>query len=221
MCIRDSGWRASVSSATSFRVPTLYQRFSKYGVSTLQPETGRNLELGLNYAEAGNSFGVSVYRNQLTNLLAFLSGAPASVCPVPATGCYANTAEAQYQGVTLSAQRVWGVGRVWGSLDLQDPRDRVTGKLLQRRATHHATLGLQTRALGWTLGGDLLLSAQRYDDAANTTVLPAYAVLNLFAQNRLGREWSLLLRVDNATDAKYQLAAVTYTHLTLPTSDLV
>ncbi len=199
-------WRASISTATSFRTPTLYQRFSKYGVSTLVPESGRNVELGLKYTEGSDQFGVAVYRNTLSNLLTFLSGATAAGCPVPASGCYANTAQAQYQGIEFSAQHAFAGVRAWGSLDIQDPRDGVTGKLLARRATQHAVTGLDTQLWGWTVGGDLELSSLRYDDAANTTVLPGYVLLNLSAQNRVSKDWSVLVRVDNATDTKYQLA---------------
>jgi len=199
-------WRMSASTASSFRVPTLYQRFSKYGVSTLVPESGRNAELGVHYTSGPNAFGVVVYRNTLTNLLSFLSGPAAASCPVPANGCYANTAQAQYQGVSFSAQRALDLGRLWGSLDLQDPRDNVTGKLLARRATHHAVVGLDTRFESWSLGGELQLSSMRFDDAANATVLPGYVLLNLSAQRRVSREWSVLVRMDNVTDTKYQLA---------------
>jgi vitamin B12 transporter len=52
----------------------------------------------------------------------------------------------------------------------------------------------------------MVLSALRYDNAANTDVLPGYVLLNLSAQRRLGKEWTALVRVDNATDASYQLA---------------
>lgn len=201
------GWRASVSSASSFRAPTLYQRFSKYGVADLAPESGRNVELGVKYAQQGTELGVSVYRNTIGNLLSFLSGASAAGCPVPASGCYSNTAEAQYQGIGLSAQRRFDTVRLRGSLDLQDPRDRVSGKLLARRTTHHATLGLDTWVDDWTLSANLQLSAMRYDDAANTTVLPGYVLLGLSAERRLGRSWTLLARLDNATDTQYELAS--------------
>jgi vitamin B12 transporter len=125
---------------------------------------------------------------------------------VPASGCYTNVGEALYRGVTFSAQQTFGDVRTWGSLDVQDPRDNVSGLLLPRRATHHATLGLDTHVGAWTWGGDMVLSALRYDNAANTDVLPGYVLLNLSAQRRLGKEWTALVRVDNATDASYQLA---------------
>ena len=202
----NSAWRAAVSSAASFRVPTLYQRFSKYGVAGLQPESGRNVELGLKYAAGTDALGIAVYRNQVTNLLTFLSGNTATGCPVPANGCYGNTAQAQYRGITLSAEHNFGAVHSWGSYDLQDPRDSVSGNLLARRATQHAAVGAETTLSDWTVSGDLQLSSLRYDDAANTTVLPGYVLLGLSAERALTRDWRLRVRLDNATDANYQLA---------------
>ena len=199
-------WRVLGSSSTSFRVPTLYQRFHPtYGVATLSPESGRSVELGVKYAKGMQAFGVVVYRNTVSNLLIFVSGT-SSGCRVPASGCYTNVGEAVYRGITVSAQQSFGDVRAWGSLDLQDPRDNDSGKLLARRARHHATLGMDTRVGSWTLGGDMVLSALRYNDAANNEVLPGYVLLNLSAQKSLGKEWTALVRVDNATDATYQLA---------------
>ena len=65
---------------------------------------------------------------------------------------------------------------------------------------------MDNRVGSWTLGGDMLLSGWRYDEAANTNLLPGYVLLNLSAQKRLGKEWTVLARVDNATDTSYQLA---------------
>lgn len=190
-------WRLSGSSSTSFRVPTLYQRFHPtYGVATLSPESGRGVELGVKYVQAAQEFGVVVYRNTVSDLLVFNTG----------TSRYTNVGEALYRGVTFSAQKLFGDVRTWGSLDLQEPRDAVNGKLLTRRATHHATVGLDTRVGPWTWGADMVLSALRYDDVANTTVLPGYVVLNVSAQRRIAKDWTALVRVDNATDATYQLA---------------
>ena len=56
------------------------------------------------------------------------------------------------------------------------------------------------------MGAQALLSSARYDKVPNATVLPAYAVLNVSATRPLSPQWSVLVRVDNATDASYQLA---------------
>lgn len=205
----QAGWRATASTGTSFRAPTLFQRFSVYGTPSLQPEKSRNLELGLLYAMDSTSFGLTVYRNNVSNLITFVGGngnCPSGRTSLSGRGCYANTAEAVYQGITLTAEKQMDSFKLHGTLDLQDPRDAITGKLLARRSTHHATAGVDTRLGDWTVGADLQMSALRYDDAANNTVLPGYVLLGLSGENRVSKDWTLLVRVDNATDAVYQLA---------------
>ena len=67
-------------------------------------------------------------------------------------------------------------------------------------------VSLQTAWQGWTVGTELHFSGMRYDDAENTTELPEYALLNLYAQTQIGKDLSVLLRVDNAGDVPYVLA---------------
>ena len=195
-------WRATASVGTAFRAPTLYHRFSEYGVATLQPETSRNAELGLRYAQDRSSFSVVAYRNRVSNLISF---AGAGTC-ASAFGCYANTARAQYEGVTFAGSyHVAGV-QLHGSLDLQNPRDLDTGKQLARRAKRHATLGADTRIADWTVGAEVQASGRRFDTVANTNVLRGYALVNLHASTRIARDYTLLARVDNLADKDYQLA---------------
>jgi vitamin B12 transporter len=198
--------RVSASAGSSYRVPTLYQRFSQYGVANLRPESGRNTEFGVKYQEGSTSFGVTAYRNRLTNLLSFLSGAQATGCPSPALGCYANTAQAEYAGVTFAAAGRIGNFNVYGSLDSQNPRDLTLGKQLPRRARQHAILGTDTQIGAWRYAADLLLSQKRFDTTANTTELPGYALVNLSVSTQLSRDWKFMAKLDNATDKDYQTA---------------
>ena len=195
-------WRATASVGTAFRAPTLYHRFSDYGLASLQPETSRNAEIGLRWAQGSNTFSVVAYRNRVRNLIAY--GAAGSC--VSTWGCYGNTARAVYEGVTLAgAYRIAGVN-LRGSIDLQNPRDTATGKQLARRAKRHATLGADTQWAGWTLGAEVQASGQRFDEAANTRVLGGYGLVNLYASTRLARDYTVLVRLDNLADKDYQLA---------------
>ena len=195
-------WRASASAGTSFRAPTLYQRFSEYGIAGLEPETGRNVEVALRWREGASEFGAVAYRNRVTNLITF--GA-AGACASP-FGCYANTASADLRGLTLNGAHRIGLISLRGSLDFQDPRDRDSGHLLARRAKRHATLGAEYAFAGWSLGAESQASSPRFDNAANTVQLGGYTLFNLYASRRLGRDWTVLARVDNLTDKNYQLA---------------
>ena len=195
-------WRASASAGTAFRAPTLYQRFSEYGVPTLVPESSRNVELGLRWSRSDSSVGLVAYRSKVDNLISFV-GAGTCVSPF---GCYANTARAEYSGATLSASQMVGDVNLGASLDLQNPRDLSTGKQLARRARQHGTLTADTRAGAWQLGAEAQFSGQRFDDAANTRPLGGYSLLNLSASTPLAKDWTLLARVDNLADKRYELA---------------
>lgn len=195
-------WRATASVGSSFRAPTLYQRFSQYGVAGLQPEEGKNVEVGLRYTQGATTAGVVAYRNRITNLIAFGAAGPC----LDGFGCYGNTARAQYEGVTLSAGHRVGDVTLRASADFQDPRDLDTDRQLARRSRRHATVGADWRLAGWTLGAEVQTSAMRWDDAANTRRLGGYALLNLSATTQLTRELGLVARIDNVGDKDYQLA---------------
>ena len=202
-------WRAKASAGTAFRAPTLYQRFSPYGSADLLPETSRNLDMGVAFADGPNAFGLTLYQNDVSNLIQFEDNK--GTCPAndpmdPFGGCYANTAKARYQGVTLTGRYLIGNVTVSGSLDVQDPRDGATGKLLARRAQQHGKLAVETRLQGWAVGAELQASGLRYNDAGNTTELPGYVLLGLHAQSQVAKNWTVLVRLDNLTDAKYELA---------------
>ncbi len=195
-------WRATASVGTAFRAPTLYQRFSDYGVAALQPETARNAELGLRYSQGSSSFGVVAYQNKVENLITFSSPGPCA----SAFGCYANTARAQYSGVTLTGTYTWAEVQLGASLDLQNPRDEIADKQLARRAKQHGVLTADTRLGSWMLGAELQFSGERFDNVDNKLVLAGYSLLNLSASTAIARDWTLLARVDNLTDAQYELA---------------
>ena len=196
------GWRATVAAGTSFRVPTLYQRFSEYGQPALQPEKGRNIELGLHWAQGDSRFGVTAYRNRVTNLIVF--GAPGPCAG--AFGCYENAGRARLQGVTVSGAHRLGAVNLAGSLDLQSPRNALTDKLLPRRAQRLLKLSADTRVAGWTLGAEWQAASHRWDNAANTRRLGGYGLVHLYASTTIARDWQLLARLDNLGDKSYQLA---------------
>ncbi|MFY3385563.1 TonB-dependent receptor domain-containing protein [Paracidovorax sp. MALMAid1276] len=195
-------WRVTASAGTAFRAPTLYHRFSEYGVGSLNPESSRNVELGLRWAEGSSSFSVTAYRNRVQDLITF--GRPG---PCASTfGCYMNTARAEYKGVTLAASHKLGSVQLRGSIDLQDPRDLDTGKQLRRRAKRHATLGADTVIAGWTVGAEVQASGHRFDNDANTLRLGGYGLVNLYASTRIARDFTLVARLDNAGDKHYEVA---------------
>ena len=207
-------WRLTGTLGNAFRAPTLFQRFSIYGSSNLQAETSQNVEAGLRYSNDEGSWGITAYSNEVSNLIVYDGSVPENSCAarkknakgVLDGGCYRNIAKARYEGVTISATREFGSVSARASLDFQNPRDVSTGNLLARRARQHAVVAIEVPWSGWVVGSELQLSSMRYDNAANTAELAAYGLLNLYAQTKIGKDLTALLRLDNANDAQYQLA---------------
>ncbi|MDC8785799.1 TonB-dependent receptor plug domain-containing protein [Roseateles koreensis] len=202
-------WRLVGSVGNAFRAPTLYQSFSDYGpklsiagVKPLDPEKGRNAEVGLKYAQADNEFSVTTYRNLIDNLIIF---GDAGTCN-SAYGCYQNVNRARLQGLSLSGSTLIAGVQLRASLDLQAPKDEDTGNLLARRAREFGSISAQTQWMGFDLGAGVVASGKRYDDMANKKNLGGYALLNLNLGYALSQDLKLQVNLDNALDKQYQTA---------------
>ncbi len=195
-------WRASASAATSFRAPTLYQRFSEYGVAALVPEKGRNVELGLRWGDTAQQASLHLFRNNVSDLINFGDAGP---CASP-FGCYANVGRARYEGASLAGNTALGATRLRASLDWQKPRDLDTGLQLARRARKAAKVGVDVPWSGWWFGSELLATGARFDNAANTVVLSRYTLVNLSAARELWPGLRLEGRIDNVTNRAYETA---------------
>ena len=195
-------WRVTASAATAFRAPTLYQRFSEYGLATLTPEKARNVELGLRWADGTTAFSATAWRNRVRNLIGF--GDP-GLC-VNSFGCYENVGRVRYEGVTFTGRGILaGVG-LQGSIDWHDPRNLDTDTLLARRARVMGKLAADTSWAGWAVGLEWQASGARYDNAANTQRMGGYGLVNLRASRPIAPGWLLEARVDNLGNQDYQLA---------------
>ena len=64
-----------------------------------------------------------------------------------------------------------------------------------------------TSLAGVTVGGDLRLVGDSFDDAANAVPLDGYALATVRASVPIGERVELYGRVENLTDADYQTAA--------------
>lgn len=198
-------WKVHAAAGKAFRAPTLYQRYSEYGVAALQPESGRNVEVGVTYSQDVHLVSLTAYRNSVKNQITFAASGPCA----SSFGCYENTAKARYEGVTLAGQtQVAGV-LLKGSLDWQDPKDVSTGNMLARRAKRYGNLGAEYSVAGFLLGAEMQSSSYRWNSAGNTAAtnrMGGYTVWNLHASRALGDDWTLTARLDNASDKKYELA---------------
>ena len=193
-------WRAVLSAGTSFKAPTFNDLYYPgYANPTLRPERGQNIEFGFRWSVAESNASLTVYQNNVRDLIQFECDANFNCAPQ-------NVAKAQLRGVTLAGGTQLGGVRVDGSFDLADPRNTTTDTQLARRAREHGAVKLSGDLFGVTTGIELLASGRRFDNASNSRALPGYAVLNLHASKQLWPGVRLGMRLENATDRDYQLA---------------
>lgn len=198
--------RLNGSVGTSFRAPSYNELYyPKYGVPTNRPESGKNAEAGIYYEKGSDQFSAVYYRNRVTDLLVYALPCPVSPAAYP-FGCAYNVNEALLTGITLGASTRMGAFTLRGSLDFQNPRDETTDKLLARRARRHGLVALDYRAGPLLAGVETQFSGKRFDDTANTAELGGYALLNLYANYTLNRDWSAYARWNNVLDKDYRLA---------------
>jgi vitamin B12 transporter len=201
----NDAWQLRASAGSAFRAPTLFQRFYKYGGNAgLEPESSDNIEAGLKYAYQNDSLSLVAYRNRISNLIDYFY----------ATGecnCYENIDHARLQGLTLSVATRYRDVKFSGSYDRLDAKNTDTGKALARRADNSLKLAADTQWQAWQLGGEWQWVDKRFDDKANKTVMPSFQLFNLWGQRQIDKDFSLLLRLNNAFDQSYQLANDYYT----------
>ena len=197
-------WRATASYGTGFKPPSFndlyYPGFSN---ASLEPEIARNVEAGIGWAGTAGEWRTGAraigWYNRIDQLIVFQCDASFNCAPQ-------NVARATLTGVSLIGDASWRGTSVTASVDLQDPKDDVTGKLLPRRARQYGALALSQAAGPVQLGVQVIASSYRYDDAENTRRLGGYTIVNFTAEWTVGRGVTVLARGDNVTDRDYALA---------------
>ncbi|MBY0555775.1 MAG: TonB-dependent receptor, partial [Burkholderiaceae bacterium] len=198
--------RASASYGTSFRAPTYNELYyPSYGNPANKPEPGKNAEIGLHYAHGTTTVNANYYRNRITDLLVNTTPCPYGTAAYK-FGCAYNVNHALLAGLSLSASQQLGAFTFSASGDWQDPKDETSGKRLARRSRQHGNLTADYSAAGWKAGVEVVLSGDRFDDAANKSRLAGYGLVNLYATYQLNRDWSTLVRWNNVGDKQYDLA---------------
>lgn len=190
-------WRIGGSYGTAFRAPSFNQLYYPDtgfggGNPNLKAERAKNAELSLKWERGPHNASLTVFHNKVRDLI---SGWPP-----------ANVGRARLEGVSLAYGGTLAGWTLDASLDLQRPRDEDTGKRLVRRADEQFKLRARTDSGSWRYGAEWQLVGDRYENATNTIRLGGYGLVNLFADYKVDRQWSLFARANNVFDKKYVLA---------------
>jgi vitamin B12 transporter len=201
--------RLRASYGEGFKAPTLFQLLSDYGNDALRPERSRSFDLGVMWrTRSAPTWGaVTLYRRDSTDLIDFVScfGVSDGICTNRPFGTYDNVGRARAQGFEVE----FGLAptarlRTTIAYSYLDAEDRASGKELARRPRHALTATLDWSApLGVTLGGDVRLVGDSFDEAANLVPLDGYVLMDLRASVPLGERIELFGRIENLFDARY------------------
>jgi vitamin B12 transporter len=195
-------WRLTASYGSAFKAPTFndlyYPDFFGFPTSNpnLKPEKSDNVEASVRYQDSDSSASVTVYENNIRNLIAL-----DALTFVPF-----NVNKAEIQGVTIAGNQRWGNWELSGSADIQSPRDKETDNLLVRRANHHGKLNLAYTWQDWRLGAEAITSSARYNDSANEFRMGGYTIYNLTGQYKINADWTVQARANNVFNKNYRLA---------------
>lgn len=189
--------RVTASYGTAFRAPDATDRFGFGGDPELDPEKSRNAELGLHHrVSASQTVAVNAFDNRIKDLIEYDLGANQMM----------NIGRARIRGVEASYEYSANPWRARVEAIAQDPEDETTGEQLARRAARSLTASFDYDAGRWQAGADWLLASRRKDTAFSDTFNPGYGLVNLTAQYRLAKQWSLQGRIENLFDQDYTLA---------------
>ncbi len=189
-------WSAGASWGTSFVAPSFNQLYYPgWGNPNLQPEEGEQAELSLRWKSGAHSVRGTWFDSRIRG---FITSGPAPV----------NVPRARIEGLALAYEGRWGNLALGTSVDLIDPRNVTAGasfgNVLQRRAKRALKAHADWLQGPWSLGVSWSAYSDRFDDAANTVPLPGYGTVDLRADLRLSRDWTVGAKLNNAGGKAYE-----------------
>jgi vitamin B12 transporter len=197
-----NGMRVTAAYGTAFKAPTfndLYYPFS--GDASLQPEESQNAELSIagKLADGKTTWSANAFSNNIDNLISYR----------PPTYQVSQTDKARIQGLELSAGTQLAGWDVAGNVTLQNPENRSgadAGKTLIYRPEQFASVDIDRDLGKFRVGTSVRGESQRYTDDANTASakLPGYGTVDLRADYRVAKDWTVGAKIGNVLDKDYQ-----------------
>ena len=205
------------SYGEGFKAPTLYQLFSPYGNESLQPESGHGWDAGIEQRLFKDVTVSAIYFNRATaNMIDFVScfGSSLPRCATQPLGFYENVQRTSVDGLELALTAVIGE-RLHFSVNYtgMDAENAVRGsanfgRQLARRPRETANGEI---TYDWNSGLSTTLAVQHagrsFDNAANTSVLDGYTLVDLRAAYTFSPELQIYGRIENVSDEDYATAS--------------
>lgn len=212
-----TGTTVRASYAEGFKVPSLFQLFSNFGNTTLQPERSQGWDAGITQSLVDGRLELSAtyFQRDSEDLILFIG------CRAPFTGICTNRPFGTYDNVGLARARGAEFAvtmRPTDSFTVQvthgyvDSRNRAAGTVnfdrrLPRRPENATSLLVDYRwPFGLETGFTLTNVSAAFENAANTLRLPGYTLGDIRAMMPLGKNLELTARIENLFDESYETA---------------
>jgi vitamin B12 transporter len=195
-----------------FKAPTLFQLYSFFGNTTLQPEQAKSFEVGVEQKLIDDTLtlGVTLFQRNSRNQIDFISclGQTTGICTNRPFGTYDNVKRSRAKGVeTTLAIKPTDAFTIQANYTYVDAEDSTTGLTLLRRPKHSLNLDMDWRAREWLrVGASMRVVSDSADSDFQTftrTSLDGYTLFGLRASVPIGESFEIFGRVDNLFDVSY------------------
>ncbi|MGL5947613.1 MAG: TonB-dependent receptor domain-containing protein [Aeromonas sp.] len=189
----NSQHRARLSYATAFRAPTFSDLYYPGSENPkLKPEMAENLELGLSGHYPNLDWSLDLYRNDLTDMIAFGDDFRSY-----------NINQARLLGAEVGVNFKAGLLTHHLSYDFTRAQDRSANKKqLDRVAKHKGSWRGEFNFRGFTNNVEVLYVGERTD--LGSQPLPSYTLLNIATRYDVTPVLSVGGRIDNLLDRDYE-----------------
>jgi len=195
--------RAWLSYGTAFKAPNLidlyvnFPSFFFFANPNLQPETSRNIELGLQLQAMGAHWQMNAFRNNINNLIT----ADASFTSLT------NAHKAQINGLEASVELLVAAWAINANLTVLDHENQSSQQELLRRPNQSLALNLSRTFGKFDLVAKVLAHSKHHDiDPVSfaPSVVGGFATTDLVFGYQLNQSSNLRLRLGNIFDKSYQ-----------------
>lgn len=206
----DGATTVRASYGEGFKTPSLFQLFSDYGNTTLNPETSKGWDAGISQKllDGAIEVGATWFHRNTANQIVFIS------CSLPLTGIctgrpfgtYDNVARARAQGLEfgLTLKPVEAL-TVQANYSWIDAENRANGLQLARRPSQSVNASIDYKwTFGLETGATATVVGDSFDNASNTRRLDGYVLVDLRASYPVTNGVSVYGRIENLFDEQYE-----------------
>lgn len=192
--------RATASYGTAFAAPSFNQLFFPFfGNPDVQPEESDSYELTLRGNHSNFDWRASIYKTDVTNLIAFDFN----------TFLAGNIGEAEFEGLELEVSTQLANWDVSAAIDFLSADDAITGNQLNDRAEQSIRITAARDFGQFDLRFDIRGEDGRVD--AGDTDLSAYVLFDVSGRYTINEQWSVHANIDNIFDKDYTVNLVNLT----------